>query len=263
MKQLVITIKQKAMKKIFTLLLSSLFSLTLLAFDGSRLSISTVKNTMDIKIEVDGRRFNMQNNSITLSNLKEGYHTVKIIREKKRSENSYGDNNNYGNGNVNAYGFGRRGEMIYNSSVYLRRGYGLDIIVSRSGKVFTDESPMDRDDYYDENDYNGNNTGGGWDNGYGNMMNAREFDQVKESIRKEWFENNRITSAKVIIDKNNFTAQQAKDLVLLFSFENNRLEIAKYAYRKTVDKQNYYLVNDAFTYSNSKEELARFIREAR
>ncbi|MEO7393361.1 MAG: DUF4476 domain-containing protein [Chitinophagaceae bacterium] len=251
------------MKKISTLLFSSLFSLTLLAFDGSRLSISTVKNNMDLKIEVDGRRFNMQNNSITLSNLKEGYHTVKIIREKRRSENNYGDNNNYGNGNVNAYGFGRRGEIIYNTSVFLRRGFALDIIVSPYGKVFTDENPIDQNEdfYNDDNRYNDND--GRWNNSYINVMNAREFDQFKESLRKEWFENSRIISAKVIIDKNNFTAQQAKDMALLFDFENSKLEIAKYAYRKTIDKQNYYLVNDVFTFSNSKEELARFIREAR
>ncbi len=85
---------------------------------------------------------------------------------------------------------------------------------------------------------------------------------MKEQIRKEWFENNRLTSAKTIIDKNNFTAQQVKEMMLLFSFENNKLEIAKYAYRKTVDKQNYYVVNDAFTFSSSKDELARFIRES-
>ena len=48
--------------------------------------------------------------------------------------------------------------------------------------------------------------------------------------------------------------------MLLFTFENNRLEIAKYAYGKTVDKGNYFVVNDAFTF-NSKEKLNEYIRE--
>ena len=51
--------------------------------------------------------------------------------------------------------------------------------------------------------------------------------------------------------------------MLLFVFESNKLEVAKSAYRKTVDKQNYYQLNDALTFSSSKEELARFIRESR
>jgi len=48
--------------------------------------------------------------------------------------------------------------------------------------------------------------------------------------------------------------------MLLFSFENNRLDIAKYAYGKAVDKRNYDVVNDAFTF-NSKEKLDQYIRE--
>ena len=198
----------------------------------------------------------MQDNSITLRDLNEGYHNVKIYRDRKRNGNGWG------------FGFGKKQDVIYNSSVYLRRGYHMDITVNRFGKVFTDERRIDRhddwyndseDDGYDDNGYDN----GGWNNGYGNVMNAREFETVKESLRKEWFENNRLTSAKFIADKNNFTTRQVKELVLLFSFENNRLELAKYAYRKTVDKENYYLLNDALTFSSSTEELARFIRESR
>lgn len=238
------------MKKFFTLFLSSLFSLSLLAFDGSRLSISAVGTSTEMKIEVDGRKFSMKDNSITLSYLAEGYHQVKIFREK----------NKRGNGNGN----GRKSEIIYSNSIYLKKGVHLDITVNRFGKVLVDERRIDRNDdwYNDEDDYYDNDNGG-WNNGYGNVMSNREFDGMKDQIRKEWFEKNRLTSAKVIVDKNNFTTQQVKELMLLFTFENNRLEVAKYAYRKTVDKQNYFQLNDAFSFSSSKEELARFIRESR
>ena len=235
------------MKKISTLLLSSLFSLSLLAYDGSRLSVSTVSNSMDLKIEIDGRKIAMQDNSITLSNISEGTHSIRIYKEKKR--------------NGNGFGIGKRLEVIYAGSVFVKRGFHTDVTVNRFGKVFIDERRIDRnDDYYsDDEDYGDD---GGWNNGYGNVMSSRDFEQVKEQIRKEWFENNRITSAKTIIDKNNFTAQQVKEMMMLFTFENNRLEVAKYAYRKTVDKQNYYQLNDALTFSSSKDDLARFIRES-
>ena len=240
------------MKKISTLLLSSLFSLSLLAYDGSRLSVSTVSNSMDLKIEIDGRRVTMQDNSITLSNISEGSHSIRIYKEKRRG----GNGNGFGNNNNN-----RRSEIIYAGSVFVKRGFHTDITVNRFGKVFIDESRIDRNGSYDQDDEYGDN--GGWNNGYGNVMSSRDFEQVKEQIRKEWFENNRITSAKTIVDKNNFTTQQVKELMLLFTFENNRLEVAKYAYRKTVDKQNYYQLNDALTFNSSKDDLARFIRESR
>ena len=236
------------MKKFFTLFFASLFSLSLLAFEGSRLSISSLATSAEMKIEVDGRKFTMKNNSITLSYLAEGYHQVKIFREKK------------GKG----FAFGRNEVVVYSNSVFLKRGFHLDITVNRFGKVLIDERRIDRDDdwYQDEDDYydNGN---GGWNDGYGNVMNGREFELLKESLRKEWFEANRLISVRFIIDKNNFTTQQVKELMLLFTFEKNRLEIARYAYSKTVDKKNYYLVNEALTFSSSKDELARFIRNSK
>ena len=235
------------MKKIFTLLLSSLFSISLFAFDGSRLSISAPGTSTELKIEIDGRQFSMKNNSITLGYLAEGTHQVKIYREIRK----------------NSMGFGRK-SYIFNSTVFLKRGYHLDITVNRFGKAMQDEQRIDAtDDFYnDEDDYYDNNNGG-WNNGqYNNVMGVRAFNDLKEQLRKEWSENNRMTSAKFIIDKSNFTAAQVKELMLLFTFESNRLELAKYAYCKTVDQRNYLMVFDALTFSSSKDELARFLRDA-
>jgi hypothetical protein len=234
------------MKKISTLLFSSLFSFSLLAYDGSRLSVSTVSNNTEFKIEIDGRKIIMQDNSIVLGNIAEGSHSVRIYKDSRKKGN----------------GFGKKAEIIYAGSVFVKRGFHTDITVNRFGKVFIDESRIDRTggyeqyEEYDEED-------GGWNNGYGNVLSNRDFDLVKEQIRKEWFETNRLISTKVIIDKSNFTTQQVKELMLLFTFENNRLEVAKYTYRKTVDKQNYYLLDDALIFKSTKDELARFIRQSK
>ncbi len=236
------------MKKIFTLFASTLFSLSLLAFDGSRLSISAPGTSTELKIEIDGRQFAMKNNSITVGYLSEGYHQVKIYKESRK----------------NGMGFGRR-TVIFSNSIFLKRGFHTDITINRFGKVMQDEQRIDpRDDYYnDEDDYYDSGNDGMDNNQYHNVMGVREFSDVKDQLRKEWFENNRLTSVKFIIDRNNFTTAQVKELMLLFTFENNRLEVAKYAYCKTVDQRNYYQLNDALTFSSSKEELARFLRESR
>jgi hypothetical protein len=244
------------MKKIFTLFIASLFSLSLLAFDGTRLSISSMATGKELKIEIDGRKFNMKNNAITIGYMGDGYHQVKIFRDSKKNGNGYGN--------------GRRDEIVYNGSIILKRGFHTDITINRFGKILIDERRIDRndewyqeeDEYYDTDDHgygNGNNNGG-WNGGYGNVMQAREFETLKESLRKEWFESNRLQSVKFIIDKNNFTTRQVKELMLLFTFENNKLEIAKYAYSKTVDKQNYYQLNEVLAFNSSKEELAKFVR---
>ena len=234
------------MKKFFTLLFASFFSLSLLAFDGSRLSISSVTSSTLMKVEVDGRNFSLKDNSIILGYLTEGRHQVKITRTK------------------NSGSFRSKTEVIYNSSVFLKKGFHLDLTINRFGKVVMDEQRIDlnNDWYNDEEDYY-NSDNDGWNNGNSNVMSAREFNDLKDQIRKEWFESNRLTSVKFIIDKNDVTTQQVKDLMLLFTFESNKLEVAKYAYCKTVDQRNYYQVNDVLGFSSSKEELARFLREPR
>lgn len=261
------------MKKIFTLFFTSLFSLALFAHEGTRLSISTVGKSQSISVEVDGKKYNMQQNAVTISNLRDGRHNIRIYRENSKKNNSYG------------YGSAKRPEVIYSSTVNLKAGYHLDLLINRFGKVFTDERAIsdningydDYDDEYDNRtndgrnngDYNGNGRNnndyedGRWNNSNGNVMNSREFEQTKAEIRKEWQESSRMLSVKTIIDKNNFTSTQVKEMVQLFTFENNRLDVAKYAYRKTVDKNNYYQVSDLFTFGSSKDELARFIRETR
>jgi hypothetical protein len=80
------------------------------------------------------------------------------------------------------------------------------------------------------------------------------------AMQREWFETNRMKSACHIISGNFFTAEQVKEMMSLFTFEDNKLEIAKQAYSKTLDKENYRCVFSALSFSSSKEELARFIR---
>ena len=261
------------MKTIFTLLLSTLFTLSSTAREGTRLTISSVSNKK-MYVEVDGRRYSLDGNTVSVRGIRTGYHNVRIFRELKKGRSVW----NFGIGN-------KREETLYSSRVYLKDGYHFDILINRFGKAMADEHRIDRnDDWYNDDDdrynrdYNSNRDGDkDWDNNkdnrdnrdprydndYTRAMSDYDFSQAKESIRKEWFENTRINTAKQVIDRNYFTSQQVKEILLLFTFENNRLDIAKYAYGRTVDKGNYFIVNDAFAFNNNKEELARYIREYR
>ena len=45
-----------------------------------------------------------------------------------------------------------------------------------------------------------------------------------------------------------------------FDFEPSKLEIAKFAYEHTFDREKYFVVNEAFSFDNSKTELSRYIQ---
>lgn len=94
-------------------------------------------------------------------------------------------------------------------------------------------------------------------------INASEFKSVKSSIESKSFEESKIKIAKQVIDANCLTTEQVKQIMLLFSFEETRLDLAKYAYLHTYDPKNYFKLNDAFTFETSIDELDAHIKSQR
>ena len=90
-------------------------------------------------------------------------------------------------------------------------------------------------------------------------MNPKDFEKAVQLISDETFDSKRLTVAKRIITDNKMSVKQIADICKLFTFEANRLEFAKYAYRFCVDPNRYFLLDEVFTYSSSKEELFDYI----
>jgi hypothetical protein len=90
------------------------------------------------------------------------------------------------------------------------------------------------------------------------MTNDR-FIQVRESISGKDFEDSKLTVAKQVMKSNCLLVSQVKEIMLLFDFESTRLDFAKDAYAYTYDLDNYYLLNDAFDFESSIDELNDFI----
>jgi hypothetical protein len=86
---------------------------------------------------------------------------------------------------------------------------------------------------------------------------------MKQTLRSERFENTRVSLAKQMFNGHAFTSVQVKELLQEFSFENNKLELAKYAYRNTVDRSNYHVVFDVFSFNSSKQELSNYMSSYR
>jgi hypothetical protein len=86
-----------------------------------------------------------------------------------------------------------------------------------------------------------------------------DLDRLINSIRNASFENDKKIIAEQAISSNRVKADQIYQILLQFSFESTRLSVAKFAYRFCEDKRNYYIVNDAFTFSSSRRELSNYI----
>jgi Domain of unknown function (DUF4476) len=90
-------------------------------------------------------------------------------------------------------------------------------------------------------------------------MSDQDFANAKHSISSKDFEDSKMTIAKQVVSANCLFASQVKELMLLFDFEDSKLEFAKYAYGYTYDTGNYFKVNDAFEFESSIEELNQYI----
>jgi len=248
------------MKYTFTLLITLLLSVAMYAYPKqSTVTVSTTGNNT-ITVMIDGKQYRVSSNYVTINDLSAGYHSVKIYQQTNgRRINRL---NNL--------------QMIYNNNLFVKPRYDVDIIVSRFGKVFIDEQLNNEDDNrWDNNNNNWNNRDNNWNNNdrnnndlnnndhYSNYqpINTRDFNQLKQAIKNESFNDTRQSIAKQMIASNFFTSAQAKEIVQLFDFESSKLEIAKYAYKYTVDKNNYFTLLDAFAFNNSKNELLQYIQD--
>jgi hypothetical protein len=90
-------------------------------------------------------------------------------------------------------------------------------------------------------------------------VNDYDFSQMITSITNRSFESTRMQVAKQFINSHFFTSRQVARLLNTMTFESSKLELAKYAFAKTVDKGNYFVVNDMFTFESSITDLSRFI----
>lgn len=90
-------------------------------------------------------------------------------------------------------------------------------------------------------------------------MSSIEFGDAKKSISSKSFEDTKLQVAKQVAKNNCLNTTQVKEIMALFSFEDSKLDFAKNAYDRTVDKKNYYKVGDAFGFSSSVDELNEYI----
>ncbi len=90
-------------------------------------------------------------------------------------------------------------------------------------------------------------------------MVPASFSKAKENISSNSFEDSKMTVAKQVTKANCMTAAQIAEVMGLFSFEDSKLQYAKYAYDFCYNQGDYYEVNSAFTFESSIEDLNQYL----
>lgn len=230
------------MKTISTLLASLILSISVFALDRPSGSLFVQSNDRgNVKVMLDGKLFESRDNTLFIQDVRSGNHDVKVYRQ--RNSGMYST-------------YVQNYELVYDGRLNVNRGKQISITIDRFGGVKINEQKNRGDRGYIDQDYNrpyhSDNRSDRYDSDYrdndfrfSRAISDKELDFVLYSIGKEWFESNKLESARHIIATNYFTSGQVKSLLQLFSFESNRLELAKLAYKMTVDPGiiNVFLMN--------------------
>ncbi|MCF6351184.1 MAG: DUF4476 domain-containing protein [Flavobacteriaceae bacterium] len=91
------------------------------------------------------------------------------------------------------------------------------------------------------------------------ILNNTDFNDAFDLIKSKSFSDSKLILAKQITKSNCLTVIQIKKITTLFTFEDTKLEFAKYAYHFCYNPESYWKINGAFSYESSIEELNEFI----
>ncbi len=92
-------------------------------------------------------------------------------------------------------------------------------------------------------------------------MDPTSFADAKKTIAAAAFDDTKMSTAKVIAKDNFFTVDQISQICKLFSFEDNKLAFAKFAFNRCIEQRSYYKIATIFNFSSSKEDLNQFITD--
>lgn len=172
----------------------------------------------------------------------------------------------------------RFGALVYHTRIYLEPGFKTDFVLSivgRRPRVIMNKAaayplpvvnrPLpgrgprpdgdNRDDYDEErDDYNGRDH----DNRR-ELMQPADVDRLIAALKKRPFDDDKMVLAKQVLGESTFYAEDLKAILMLFSFDNKKLELAKSLYYNTYDRRNFYVVYDAFRFDSDRRELERYI----
>lgn len=91
-------------------------------------------------------------------------------------------------------------------------------------------------------------------------MTSGDFNAALSTIKKQNFEDTKLKTAKQVSTANCLNVDQVMQIANLCSFEDNKLEVAKFAYDYCIEPRNYFKLNCIFSFSSNGEEPSDYVQ---
>lgn len=191
--------------------------------------ILRTESGLNFTVIVHGNTYYSVNGEVVIANMEEGYHDVELIRD------SY---------NRGAFVATRRVYVPFESKVFATIYHGTAMKVTRIVELQRKAAPTC---HVKPHCYTPT------------AMCEGEFRALKARLYTFNFESDRKRHLISAIHANYFYAYQIAELVRMFTFESNKLDVAKRGFDKTIDKNKYDIVAYELNFSSSRVQLNHYI----
>lgn len=239
------------MKKFLFLIAFLAIAPALFALPFSELIIS-LDERVDFYAEVNGRKYESYNGRVFVNNLRHGNCYIEVYK----------------------YGRSLRGfnlVRVFSGNVDIRPNKRIYAVIDITGRfVISRVENLNPNSnyvapnhhYYDEyceDDYYNYGYNNNYNNTYCVGMAPESFNMLLNTMENIPFDKNKMNVAISAISANGINCMQLTEVMRKLSFDSNRLELAKRAYRNVVDKNNAFVLSNAFNFRSNADEFFIYI----
>lgn len=184
-----------------------------------------------ILVYVGGNQMCLPTTSCFVANLRPGYYTVEVYatRSTRPGERVW------------------KGKRLYKERIYFNGNGVKDILVDEYPGEVRPERPGfgEHRPHVDL---------------HARVMNEELFKSFLTKAKRAPFVDDRLKMIEAALVNSDFTSEQCLQLVKLAPFDDERVRIMKAMYPQIVDKEAFFLVVDALTFSSDKQRINEFVK---
>ncbi|MBK7310805.1 MAG: DUF4476 domain-containing protein [Bacteroidia bacterium] len=90
-------------------------------------------------------------------------------------------------------------------------------------------------------------------------ISSADFNDRLDAVKKASFDRDKIAKIKQVFADEYLTTNQVGELVKIFPFDDDKLSVAQWCYKGTIDKKNYFKVENHFTFDRYKKQLGDWV----
>ncbi|MBL7712906.1 MAG: DUF4476 domain-containing protein [Chitinophagaceae bacterium] len=235
-----------------------------------------LKDNKMLTIVLDGRHFKKYGRSITVADLPQGMHDLKVYYfypAHDAAYRSFRDNRSHA---VLVY----KGRLQVSGGImyYLVADPVYKTLARRESRtVFMDDNeesyPISTETVFsDEHDNNSYNDKDNWDQNRrdnrnkvlsyyreNDRMSRAQMNTLKSIVDDRMGSDDKTAAIHQYTSDKSLTTDQVVEMMNWLSFESSKLQVAKDCYDRVLDKENYHEISMALSFQSSKRELDEFI----